>query len=166
MGLILQAMPTRRKRLPQSESAGDKTQGGRSSVANVEPVANATEVYSLQRLLTNKANPRTRDAARLGEVLLPWFEKVVAKPAEKLAGVVELWQALVPERLAKRSRLLALSRGTLSVAVDSASLLAELDGQLRGGVLRQLQAGSHGSVYRVKTCVQAAAFSEERRRSP
>lgn len=150
-------MAAGRKQSPHSAGGRGKGKPGGVSVviANVEPVAGAREVYSLQRLLTNKANPRTRDAAKLGDVLLPWFEKVVAKPAEKLDGVTELWQALVPERMLKRSRLLGLNKGTLSVAVDSAPMRAELDGQLRGGMLRQLQTASRGTVYRVKTCVQA-----------
>jgi hypothetical protein len=159
-------MTAGRKQFPHSAAGRGKAKRGSVSVAiaNVEPVAGVREVYSLQRLLTNKANPRTRDAAKLGDVLLPWFEKVVAKPGEKLEGVTELWQALVPERMLKRTRLLGLNKGTLSVGVDSAPMRAELDGQLRGGMLRQLQTESRGAVYRVKTCVQAMGVERGRGR--
>jgi hypothetical protein len=113
------------------------------------------KVYSLQNLLTNKRNRDTRDAARLGDVLIPWFEKSVSKPADKLDGITEAWQKLVPAPLASRSRLVGLHRGTLTVALDSAPVRAQLDGLLRGGLLRQLQNESRGSVFRVKTFVQA-----------
>ena len=136
---------------PKSKS---KPKSPRSAVANIEPIS--TQVYSLQQLLTNKADPRTRDAAKLGDVLLPWYEKMVARPAEKLDGVTELWQALVPERLLKRTRLLSLLKGTLSVGVDSAPLRADLTTLLRSGLLTQLQTASRGTVYRVKTCVQSS----------
>jgi hypothetical protein len=46
-------------------------------------------------------------------------------------------------------------KGTLTVAVDSTTLRAELDAQLRGGLLKTLQAASRGRLFRIKTCVQA-----------
>jgi hypothetical protein len=112
------------------------------------------KVFSLHELLTNKRSKETRDVARLGDVLLPWFEKAVAKPAEKLDGIAELWVAHVPPNVANRCRLVGLHRGTLTVALDSAPVRAELDAQLRGGLLRTLQEGSRGALFRVKTCVE------------
>jgi hypothetical protein len=117
-------------------------------------VGDRLKIYSLQNLLTNKRSPETRDVARLGDVLLPWFERSVSRPGDKLDGVSDLWQKLVPRGLVDRSRLLGLHRGTLSVALDSAPVRAELDGLLRGGLLRELQVHSRGAVYRVKTSVQ------------
>jgi hypothetical protein len=115
------------------------------------------KVFSLQTLLTNKRNRETRDAARLGDVLLPWYEKTVAKPAEKLSGISELWEAHVPANLLSRTRLAGFHRGTLTVAVDSATVRAEIDAQLRGGLLRTLQTESRGAVYRVKTQIEPPA---------
>jgi hypothetical protein len=112
------------------------------------------KIYSLQNLLTNKRSPETRDVARLGDVLLPWFEKSVSKPGEKLDGVRELWERLVPAAVLGQTRLLGLHRGSLQVALDSATARAELDGLLRGGLLRELQEESRGVIYRVKTSVQ------------
>ncbi len=150
----------------QGAGAGDGA-GGRkagpvrnASVANVEPIGDAREIYSLQRLLTNKKNPRTRDAAKLGDVLLPWFEKVIAKPGKKMEGIAELWEELVPEELYKHSRIQGFTRGTLNVSMASAPARAQLDGLLRGGLLRQLQTGSRGAIYRVKTCVQGGLTSD------
>jgi hypothetical protein len=125
-----------------------------AAIANLETAGDRLKIYSLQNLLTNKRNPETRDAARLGDVLLPWFEKSVNRPADKLDGIAEAWQKLVPTALVDRSRLLGLHRGTLTVALDSAPVRAQLDGLLRGGLLRQLQTESRGALYRIKTCVQ------------
>ena len=88
------------------------------------------KVFTLHTLLTNKKRKETRDAARLGDVLLPWFEKTVAKPAAKLEGIAEVWQSHVPDRVVSRSRLLGFHRGTLLVALDSTTVRAELDAQL------------------------------------
>ena len=120
---------------------------------NLEMEGDRLKVYSLQTLLTNKKNPDTRPVARLGDVLLPWFEKMVSQPAEKLSDSVELWQRLIPDKLYTRSRLLGLHRGTLTVALDSTTVRAELDAALRGGLLRQLQTESRGAIFRVKTRV-------------
>jgi len=124
-------------------------------VVNLETAGDRLKVYSLQTLLTNKKNRATRDVARLGDVLLPWYEKSVRKPAEKLEGIVELWQLYVPANIVKHSRLLGLHKGALKVAMDSAAVRAELDAQLRGGLLRTLQAASRGSLYRVQSFVES-----------
>jgi hypothetical protein len=114
------------------------------------------KVYSLQTLLTNKRSRETRDVAKLGDVLIPWFEKTVSKPAEKLEGIAEVWQQHVPATLARRSRLLGFHRGTLTVALDSATVRAELETLLRSGLLRTLQAASRGALFRVKTSIDSA----------
>jgi hypothetical protein len=121
---------------------------------NLEMEGDHLKVYSLQTLLTNKKNPETRAMARLADVLLPWFEKTIHQPAEKLGGVLELWQELAPVELQKRSRLLGLARGVLTVAADSATVRSELDARLRAGLLRAVQTASKGAVFKVKTCVQ------------
>jgi hypothetical protein len=132
-----------------------------AEVINLEMEGDRLKVYSLETLLTNKRSPETRSTARLGDVLLPWFEKVVNKPAEKVDGITELWQALVPANLKSRSRLLGLAKGVLTVALDSATIRSELDARLRAGLLRQLQTGSKGAVFKVKTCIQAAPHNHD-----
>ena len=147
-------MTTPRKRKPAQTPAP-------AEVVNLEMEGDRLKVFSLNTLLTNKRNPETRSTARLGDVLLPWFEKVVSKPAEKLDGITELWQALVPPNLTDKTRLLGLAKGVLTVALDSATVRSELDARLRAGLLRQLQTGSKGAVFKVKTCVQAMPRSVE-----
>jgi len=124
------------------------------SASNLELIGESLDVVSLRKLLTNKRDVRTRDAARLGEVLLPWYEKAVAKPAAKLEGVAEAWQEHVPANIVKRSRLIGFERGTLKVSLESTTVRAELDAKLRGGLLRTLQAATKNAVFRVKTMVQ------------
>jgi hypothetical protein len=145
-------MPFSRKK-PASAKPSAKI----AALTNLEMDGDRLKIFSLHTLLTNKRRRDTRDAARLGDVLLPWFEHAVTKPAAKLDGIAELWQEHVPASLVKRSRLIAFHRGTLTVALDSTTVRAELDMRLRGGLLRTLQTASKGSVYRVKTCVQGVS---------
>ena len=123
---------------------------------NLELLGDRLQVVSLQTLLTNKKRPDTRDAAKLGDVLLPWYEKTVTKPAAKLGRIAEIWQELVPAKLVQRSRLTAFTRGTLTVSLDSAPARSELDSLLRSGLLRVLQTASKGALFRVKTVVEAS----------
>lgn len=131
-----------------------------AALANLETRGDRLKMFSLQNLLTNKKSRETRAVARLGEVLLPWYEKAVARPAEKLDGISDLWQTHVPKAILNRSRLLGFHRGTLSVSLESATVRAELEAKLRSGLLRTLQTASRGSLFRVKTCIQGAAYDD------
>lgn len=128
-----------------------------SERSNLELLGERLEVVSLQTLLTNKKRPDTRDAARLGDVLLPWFERTVARPAARMEGVAELWQLHVSANIVKHSRLAGFLKGTLTVALDSATVRAELETRLRSGLLRVLQTESKGALFRVKTMVDGGA---------
>ena len=128
--------------------------GADTAIVNLEMKGDRLKVFSLHTLLTNKKRRETREVAKLGDVLIPWFEKMVSKPAEKLEGIAELWQALVPANLVSRSRLVGFQRGVLMVALDSATVRAELDAQLRGGLLQKLQTESRGALFRVKMSVE------------
>ena len=153
-------MPTSRKKKaatppgPSPVPAGAAPHAASRAIDNLERAGDRLKVYSLHNLLTNKRSPETRDMAKLGDVLLPWFEKSVARPANQLKGVFELWQQHVPPALRERCRLLSLVRGTLGVALDSTTVRAEFDAQLRGGLLRTLQIESRGAIYKIKTSVQ------------
>jgi predicted nucleic acid-binding Zn ribbon protein len=129
--------------------------------SNLELLGERLEVVSLRTLLSNKRNPATRDAARLGEVLLPWYEKTVAKPAAKLEGIAEMWVAHVPPNIVKHSRLVGFQRGILAVSLESTTVRAELDAKLRAGLLRELQAATKNALFRVKTSVQASEPGDE-----
>jgi hypothetical protein len=126
-----------------------------AAVANLAPVSERQNIISLHMLLTNKKNPETRAVARLGDVLLPWFEKTVARPAARMQGMAELWQEHVPAKILPHCRLVGFHRGTMTVALDSTTVRAELDARLRSGLLRILQTSSRGALFRVKTCVES-----------
>jgi Dna[CI] antecedent, DciA len=128
--------------------------------SNLQLLGERLEVVSLRTLLTNKRNPETRPAARLGDVLLPWYEKAVVRPAAKLDGIAELWEELVPANIVKRSRLVGFHRGTLSVSLDSSTVRAELDAKLRAGLLRHLQTATKNALFRVKTSVEGSMDAE------
>jgi hypothetical protein len=153
---MLSPMPTPRRKSVHPTHPSQKPP---REVVNLEMEGDRLKVFTLQTLLTNKKNPETRDTARLGDVLLPWFEKVVHKPAEKLDGIAELWQTHVPANLKSRSQLVGFAKGVLTVALDSATIRAELDARLRAGLLRQLQTDSKGLIFKVKTCVRGSSQS-------
>ena len=60
----------------------------------------------------------------------------------------------MPANIVKHSRLVGLQKGALKVAMDSATVRAELDARLRGGLLRTLQVASRGTLYRVQSFVE------------
>jgi hypothetical protein len=131
-----------------------------SPAANLEMAGDRLKVYSLAELVKHKQTRHKRPIMTLGDVLVPWFEKTIEKPSEKLANCAELWLELVPKLLAGRTRLMGLNRGTLTVAADNAIVRAELDGALRRGLLRQLQTSSNGTINRVRTCVSTPGIPE------
>lgn len=122
-----------------------------ANLANLEPVAERRKLISLHTLLTSKKRPETRDAARLGDVLLPWFEQTVAKPSARMEVVAELWQQHVPANILSHCRLTGFLRGVLTVTLDSTTVRTELETRLRSGLLRVLQIQSRGALFRVKT---------------
>jgi len=133
---------------PRSKKSSPSTE-----LANLEMQGDRLKVFSLHNLLTNKKSPETRATARLGDVLIPWFEKNV-KSNDKMGQITDVWQHLVPISLQNHAHLISFSRGILSVALDSAAARAELEAHLRAGLLRQLQTESRGTIFRIKTYVQ------------
>jgi hypothetical protein len=127
-----------------------------TNVTNLETRGDALKVYSLQNLLRNKRTSKLVPTRNLCEVAKKLFEKEVAKPGKSLDGVIDLWIKNVPPELQDGCRLVGLARGTLTVAVRSSALRAELDGLLRSGLLRTLQSGSNGTIFRIKTSVQSS----------
>ena len=133
---------------------------GKEGASNLEMAGDRLKVYSLAEMVRHKQTRSKRPIMTLADVLVPWFEKTVEKPSAKLAGCAELWVEKVPKALAGATRLVGFSRGTLTVAVDNATIRAELDGALRRGLLGELQEASKGAIYRVKTCVLGSGIPE------
>jgi hypothetical protein len=79
------------------------------------------------------------------------FKQEIEKPFKQLAEVSQVWAELVPEAMARRSRLESLERGVLRVTVDSSATLYGLDRLLRSGLQRRLITACKGpAVRRVK----------------
>ena len=76
--------------------------------------------------------------APLGPEMVSFFKQSVAKRHTKLSKIAECWAALVPETLNDHCALESLSRGSLTVIVDSSSHLYELKQLLLAGLEQQL----------------------------
>lgn len=76
------------------------------------------------------------------------FKREVEKPHKQLEKLICLWAELVPDDIAKHTRLESLSRGVLRVAVDSSPRLFELDRMLRSGLEQQLIRAHKGPAIR------------------
>lgn len=77
-------------------------------------------------------------AVELGKEMLDFFKQSVAKRQTKLEKLAECWARLVPQILSEHCALESLTRGTLTVMVDSSSHLYELKQLLLSGLEQQL----------------------------
>jgi len=77
-------------------------------------------------------------AAALGQEMIDFFKQSVAKRQTKLEKIAESWGQLVPQILSEHCALESLTRGTLTVMVDSSSHLYELKQLLLCGLEQQL----------------------------
>ncbi len=91
---------------------------------------------------------RPRDASIQG--MLGAQAEHAQRQAKKFGKIADLWQQIVPERLASESVIESFNRGVLTVGVPSSSVRFNLDEQLRAGLLDRLRRGYPGSLHRVK----------------
>lgn len=82
-----------------------------------------------------------------------WFDRQVARPFQKLQGLAEVWEAIIPEHIAGHTRLVSLQRGVLHVQVTDSASLYELDRLLRGGAQQRLTTSFKGTLRKVKLTV-------------
>ncbi len=75
---------------------------------------------------------------KLGGEMVSFFKQCVTKRQTHLGKIAEAWGTLVPETLSDHCSLESLSRGTLTVIVDSSSHLYELKQLLLAGLQQQL----------------------------
>ena len=92
------------------------------------------ELSRLQRI--KQSRPPTH--ALLGPEMISFFKQSVSKRHTTLSKIAECWSALVPETLNDHCALESLSRGSLTVIVDSSSHLYELKQLLLAGLEQQL----------------------------
>lgn len=100
---------------------------------------------------------RANKGWREKEVSISSLVSATGKTAErinrKLGRLIGLWEELVPEGLAFRSRLASLRGGVLQVEVDSSAVGYELDRLLRCGLEAELRARFSGTLTRVRLSV-------------
>jgi hypothetical protein len=85
------------------------------------------------------------EAVKLGPEMIQFFKQSVEKRQGKLGKIAEYWSALVPEMLNDHCALEGLSRGSLTVLVDSSSHLYELKQLLLAGLQQQLLLACKGA---------------------
>lgn len=87
------------------------------------------------------------------------FKRDIARPFKQLGDLAQLWNELVPASVASGTRLEALQRGVLRVAVDSSARLYDLDRRLREGLEHELVTRHKGSAFRkVKLHIDATGW--------
>ena len=74
----------------------------------------------------------------LGVQMIAFFKNSVQKRHTKMNKIAECWTTLVPEFLNDHCALESLTRGTLTVLVDTSSHLYELKQLLLAGIQQQL----------------------------
>jgi hypothetical protein len=95
------------------------------------------QFLQLQRLQKVKqSGPKPAD--KLGGEMVTFFKQCVAKRQTHLGKIAEAWGTLVPLTLSEHCSLESLSRGTLTVVVDSSSHLYELKQLLLAGIQQQM----------------------------
>jgi hypothetical protein len=92
---------------------------------------------SLSRLQHFKQSDNAKSPT-FGQDMVIFFKRTVQQRQTKLAKIAERWVALVPETLNEHCALFALTRGTLTVLVDSSVHLYELKQLLLCGMQDQL----------------------------
>jgi len=95
-------------------------------------------LLELQRLQQHKQSPIPQ-TDHLGPELLSFFRQSVQKRQTRLAVIADAWSHLVPPILCEHCALESLTRGTLTVLVDSSAHLFELKQLLLAGLEDQLK---------------------------
>lgn len=99
--------------------------------------ARQREEAELKRLAKVKQTER-RGAEAIGGELVAFFKQTVEKRHTKLGKIAECWALVVPIVLQEHCALESLSRGTLTVIVDTSSHLYDLKQLLLAGLEKQL----------------------------
>ena len=107
----------------------------------------AAAAQELARLARVKHRDRPVTDA-LGPELVSFFKQSVQKRQTKLTKIAACWEQLVPAMLNEHCSLEGLSRGTLTVLVDTASHLYELKQLLLAGLQDQLLLACSGAALR------------------
>ncbi|MEM6458289.1 MAG: DciA family protein [Planctomycetota bacterium] len=118
------------------------------------------ETERQQAALERLRDRRVRPDADLSLAFLPeQFRREVARPFKQLGDLARLWESRLPAEVAAGTRLESLQRGVLTVSVDTASRMYDLDRRLREGLEQELITSHRGAAFRrVKLQVDAGRF--------
>lgn len=94
----------------------------------------------LQRLAQVKTQPAPM-ADALGPEMISFFKTSVQRRQTRLGKIADVWSQLVPALINEHCALDGMTRGTLTVMVDTASHLYELKQLLLAGLEKQLLLG-------------------------
>jgi hypothetical protein len=120
-------------------------------------------IHDLARLDAAKRRPIPQTAA-LGPAMIGFFKQSVSKRQAKLGVIAQCWQAIVPESMNDHCALESLSKGTLTVVVDSSSHLYELKQLLLAGLQEQLLLNCRSTGLRKVTLKPGRWYADEDRR--
>jgi hypothetical protein len=114
------------------------------------PGANTTFDRDMRALTRRRERESRRD---LGRAMGPGFaalERRLRQQAKRLGGIGDAWRDICPLAVVDRTKVLALSRGVLSIGVVNEADRFTLDRFLRSGGERELARRSPTTLRRVK----------------
>ncbi|MDP7008206.1 MAG: DciA family protein [Phycisphaerales bacterium] len=76
--------------------------------------------------------------------------KGLRKGNRQLNSILEIWDERVPQHIAKQATIVSLRGGVLEVTTDGAAISYQLNRLIRGGLLRDLQRASKGTLKKIK----------------
>ncbi len=97
----------------------------------------AFDLSEIKRLQGYKQHVAHSSAA-LGPEVLGFFKHAVDRPHRQLGGIAAAWEQIIPAELVAHTSLDGITRGTLSVTVDSSAHLYELRQLLLAGAQEQM----------------------------
>lgn len=106
----------------------------------------------LEQLRARRARPQPKWSI---DGLIDMVEKESRKRQRNLGELIELWDQLVPQELARQAKLQTFRAGVLTVMVETSAARFELDRALRGGLEAALRQAFRGSLVRVKVVLGA-----------
>lgn len=96
---------------------------------------------------------KEREARRLGEVISEVLKASGVNRRDELRELSDAWCRSAGPEAARRSRVVSLRNGTLTVTVESAALRQELETFRRDEVVRKMQAAFPGKRVAALKCV-------------
>jgi hypothetical protein len=103
---------------------------------------------------------RHKSAEPLGPQMISFFKQSVQRRQTQMSKIAEVWSKLVPDLLNEHCALDSLTRGSLTVLVDTSSHLYELKQLLLAGLQQQLLLACKATGLRKITLKQGRWYDE------